>query len=190
MQNEDPTAQVRESKDHIELAFASQTPYADERFYMNRFYWQPHWYSPASLLFCRPSTRRHHLDISMTGGTEKQAISTVPGTVSGIPDSAWAGVSRSLLTSDEYLTTLGLDPYMGIKPLYANLGIAQVEKIGRWQRNHNRRIGKKLEATMAWITFHINPTAVSGFSLKVTDIMKPYSNHLPIAWKNQIKTWL
>mgnify|MGYP000844694636 CR=1 FL=1 len=158
MQNEDPTASSRK-QDHIELAFASQTPHADERFYYEPLFTGNH--TDIHQLACHFAGHQLEAPIwisSMTGGTEKAghinknlaALCQEFGLGMGL------GSCRSLLTSDEYLDDFRVRPYMGDQPLYANLGIAQVEKLlADGKETIIVELVKKLEAN--GLIIHINP---------------------------------
>lgn len=132
LQDNDPTA-VSRKKDHIELAFQSQVAELDSRFYYEpllaahpekgswpRFsflgceMWAPLWVS------------------SMTGGTA--LANTINHNLARAAGEFGFGMGlgscRSLLTSDEYLPDFDVRDKIGDDlPLYANLGIAQVEQL-------------------------------------------------------------
>ena len=158
MQNEDPTASSRK-QDHIELAFASQTPKPDERFF----------YEP---LFCGNQTDPDQLKCrfagfefnaplwisSMTGGTEKAALinKNLATACNEFGLGMGLGSCRSLLYSDDNLTDFSVRPFLGDRPLYANLGIAQIEVlISEGAENRIVEMVKKLEAN--GLIVHINP---------------------------------
>ena len=93
MQNEDPTASSRK-QDHIELAFASQTPHADERFYYEPLFTGNH--TDIHQLACHFAGHQLEAPIwisSMTGGTEKAGhINKTWRHCVRNSDSAWAWV--------------------------------------------------------------------------------------------------
>jgi isopentenyl-diphosphate Delta-isomerase len=155
----DPTAESRK-RDHIELAFASRTPDLDKRFY----------YEP--LFAAHPDKNDKSLTInflgkqldapiwvsSMTGGTAFARIINLNlaracgefGMGMGL------GSCRQLLFSDEFLPDFKVRNLLGDKPLYANLGIAQLEQL--IDKNEVYRINdllEKLEADGLFI--HVNP---------------------------------
>jgi len=155
---EDPNAANRK-KDHIELALKSQSNQTD-----NRFYYEP-------ILSGHPSATLQPIDFlgkqmlapiwisSMTGGTE------IAGTINKNLARACAefglgmglGSTRKLLFSDEYFDDFNLRNIIGdAQPFYANLGIAQVEKlIEEKALDKIEALVTKLKAD--GIFLHINP---------------------------------
>lgn len=128
---EDINASERK-KDHIELAQQSQTALLD-----NRFYYEP-------LLAAHPQENLLPINFlgkqmlapiwisSMTGGT------AIAGKINENLARACAefglgmglGSTRKLLLNDDYLSDFNLRPIIGnSQPFYANLGIAQIEKL-------------------------------------------------------------
>ena len=157
----DPTAESRK-RDHIQLAFQSQI---EEGKLDTRFYYEP-------LLAAHPKKnilsqfnflgKKMHVPIwvsSMTGGTE------LAGTINrnlarACKDFGMGmglGSCRALLFSDEYLADFDVRDLIGeALPLYANLGIAQVEEL--IEKNEIYRINdliKKLRAD--GLIIHVNP---------------------------------
>ncbi len=129
----DPTSESRK-KDHIEMAFKSQTAaFAID----NRFYYEPVMQAHAA------STQALQLDFvgkamnaplwvsSMTGGTELAATinKNLAKACNDFGLGMGLGSCRSLLFSDEFFEDFNLRKYIGDQPLYANLGIAQVEQL-------------------------------------------------------------
>lgn len=156
---EDPTAETRK-QDHIALAFEAQVSRGDERFY----------YEP--LLSGHPSAdlsiekeflgKKMRAPIwisSMTGGTQwARTINTHLATVCGEYGLGMGlGSCRILLYDDEHLADFAVRRHMGPdQPLYANLGIAQLETL--FQNGESARIlelVKKLEAD--GLIVHVNP---------------------------------
>jgi isopentenyl-diphosphate Delta-isomerase len=157
----DPTA-VSRKQDHIELAFESRVEAAqlDERFY----------YEP--LLAAHPApgalppfafgnkTLRTPLWVSsMTGGT------ALANTINRNLARACAefgmgmglGSCRQLLYSEEYLADFDVRDHMGPDlPLYANLGVAQIENL--FEQGESTRIESLLEKLRAdGLIIHVNP---------------------------------
>lgn len=150
-------------KDHIELAFRSQTEASglDKRFY----------YEPLLSGHPQAATSELGLDFlgyrfslplwvsSMTGGTELAArINENLARAAGeFGFGMGLGSCRSLLTSDEYLSDFAVRKYMGYKqPLYANLGIAQVEQLlATGKEALISQLIERLEAD--GLILHINP---------------------------------
>lgn len=156
----DPNAASRK-KDHIELAFESQL---QQQQIDHRFYYEP-------LLAGHPSDKttvshdflgyvfRSPIWISsMTGGTEYAGIinKNLSKACQEFGLGMGLGSCRSLLDSDEHLEDFDVKRYMPERPLYANLGIAQVEQLFA-----NKEIGKvhdliqKLSAD--GLIIHVNP---------------------------------
>ncbi len=158
MQNEDPTASSRK-QDHIDLAFASQTPHADERFYYEPLFTGNH--TDLHQLACQFAGHRLEAPIwisSMTGGTEKAGHINKNLAAACLEFGLGMGLGscRSLLFSDDYLDDFNVRPYMGDQPLYANLGIAQIEKLlADGMQDRMVELVKKLEAN--GLIVHINP---------------------------------
>lgn len=131
--NDDPNA-VSRKRDHIQLAFQSQIESANID---NRFFYEP-------LLAAHPSDQLAPISFlnkelkapiwvsSMTGGTE------LAGTINhnlarACKDFGMGmglGSCRALLYDDDHLKDFNIRPIMGDDlPLYANLGIAQLETV-------------------------------------------------------------
>ena len=133
MENSDPTAFERK-KDHIDLAFQSQVLHKDVD---QRFYYEPllsgH---PLPSSNARTSFLGCEFDFpvwvsSMTGGTE------LAGTINKNLALACKkynlgmglGSCRQLLYNHNNLTDFDVRKYIGDRPLFANLGIAQLEEL-------------------------------------------------------------
>lgn len=158
--DQDPNAAARK-QDHIQMAFASQIfgEQIDPRFY----------YEP--LLSAHPTEESKALRFlgkkmllplwvsSMTGGTAKARIinQNLARACGEFGMGMGLGSCRSLLYSDEFLKDFAVRSYIGTDyPLYANLGIAQIEQL--LKRAEEDRIGAligKLEAD--GLIVHINP---------------------------------
>jgi isopentenyl-diphosphate delta-isomerase len=155
---EDPNAANRK-KDHIELALKSQSNITD-----NRFYYEP-------VLSAHPAAPLQPIDFlgkkmlapiwisSMTGGTEIAGIinKNLARACAEFGLGMGLGSTRKLLFSDEYFNDFNLRGIIGnSQPFYANLGIAQVEKL------LEEKATDKIEALVAklqvdGIFLHINP---------------------------------
>jgi len=159
--SQDPTASSRK-RDHIELAFRSQVAGAELD---QRFYYEPvlsgH---PASGSFPRQQFLGKELQLplwvsSMTGGTEmaRTINHNLARACGEFGMGMGLGSCRSLLFSDETLSDFDVrhlisDAY----PLYANLGIAQVEEL--IQQGDLQRIERMLDKLRAdGLIIHINP---------------------------------
>ncbi len=159
--DKDDTATQRK-EDHIQLAFQSQTKaiHLDKRFD----------YEP--LLAAHPSTQNKDKFIflgkkisvplwvsSMTGGTAYAKIinANLARAAAEFGFGMGLGSCRSLLTSEEYLADFDVRHLLGDDlPLYANLGIAQLEQLLDSQKLD--LITKLLEKLQAdGLIIHINP---------------------------------
>jgi isopentenyl-diphosphate delta-isomerase len=156
----DPNASKRKS-DHIELAVKSRTSSMDRDL---RFHYEP-------FLAAHPNGQEKmpltflgkHMDFpiwisSMTGGTKKaKKINSNLARVAGKYKLGMGlGSCRALLDSDEYLEDFAVRKYIGDQPLYANLGIAQIEElIETNSMDKIQEMLKKLEAD--GLIIHINP---------------------------------
>lgn len=156
----DPTATERK-KDHIELAFRSRVelPQIDARFD----------YEPALSGHPAgnniPETRFLHFTLnlplwvsSMTGGTVM--ASTINANLARACGEFGMGMGlgscRQLLYSDEYLEDFRVKKYMPGQPLFANLGIAQLElMVANKEYAAIRDLIRKLDAD--GLIVHINP---------------------------------
>ena len=160
-QDPDPNAAARK-QDHIELAFQSQIDRAalDDRFY----------YEPALSAHPQRGSLKHFLFLGKTLRTPMWVSSMTGGT-------AWAktinhnlarackdfgmgmglGSCRSLLHSDDTFSDFNIRPYIGEDlPLFANLGIAQMEEL--LERGQLRKIKDLVDKLQAdGLIIHINP---------------------------------
>ncbi len=156
----DPNAAARK-RDHIELAFQSQIggQNLDQRFF----------YEP--LLAAHPTkgswgdfsflgkTFQYPLWVSsMTGGTGMARIinQNLARACKDFGMGMGLGSCRGLLYSDEYLGDFAVRTLIGNQPLYANLGIAQLEELIK--RNELARIDALMEKLEAdGLIIHVNP---------------------------------
>ncbi len=161
VQNDDPTAVTRK-KDHIELAFASRVSSEELN---QRFYYEP-LLAPhpdeknlAPFPFLNKMFRAPLWVSSMTGGTAM--ASTINKNLARACGEFGMGMGlgscRQLLNSDEFLPDFAVRKWMGdAVPLYANLGIAQLEQlIQDKQFSKISELVKKLEADGLMV--HVNP---------------------------------
>ncbi len=148
-------------KDHIELAFKARIASCDID---NRFNYEP-------LLAVHPSDHSHLATTfagkdlsaplwvsSMTGGTEKASIinRNLAQACGNFKLGMGLGSCRQLLYSDTYLADFQLRSLIGEQPFYANLGVAQVEKL--LDAGHTNKISElinKLDAD--GLIIHVNP---------------------------------
>ncbi|MFZ4542737.1 MAG: isopentenyl-diphosphate delta-isomerase [Saprospiraceae bacterium] len=155
----DPTASERKN-DHINLALQSQVNHIDTRFY----------YEP--LLSAHPSisewgaftflnrTLKNPLWVSsMTGGTGKAATinNNLARACGEFGMGMGLGSCRSLLYSDDTLADFNVRHLMGSDtPLYANLGIGQLENLIETHKTHLiNELVSKLQAD--GLIIHVNP---------------------------------
>ncbi|HNR07903.1 MAG TPA: isopentenyl-diphosphate delta-isomerase [Saprospiraceae bacterium] len=160
-EKQSPQLTDQRKKDHLDLALQSRMNalQADERFY----------YEP--LLSGHPS----HSNIpetpwdgkvlknpiwisSMTGGTAEAVVinERLARICKAFGLGMGLGSCRILLDSDQYLSDFKVRKFMGDQPLYANLGIAQVEQIllqEAWDKIE--RLIERLEAD--GLIIHVNP---------------------------------
>jgi len=157
----DPTASSRK-QDHIELAFRSQVSSLDMR---NEFFYEPLMFahpteSKISAISFGSKIMRAPLWVSsMTGGT------ALAGRINRNLAQACAefglgmglGSCRPLLYSNDTLADYSVRSVLGNDvPFYANLGIAQIEKL--WLQKELYRIPDMIEKLMAdGLIIHINP---------------------------------
>lgn len=155
------THQSDRKKDHIDLAIASRTLTKEKD---DRFYYEP-------LFAVHPSEEEDILSIfmdkpfgapiwvsSMTGGTGIAKIinKNLAIACKDFHLGMGLGSCRKILFSDEHIEDFAVRKYIGDQPLYANLGIAQInDLINDGQVNVIGELIKKLEAD--GLIVHINP---------------------------------
>lgn len=148
-------------QDHISLTSASQV--ANDKV-DNRFYYEPMLSGHAtdlSVLYTDFAGKQLHLPLwisSMTGGTEKakHINKNLARACGEFGMGMGLGSCRSLLTSDERLSDFDVRQYMGNQPLYANLGIAQIEQLLAANKvNLIKELLAKLSAD--GLIVHVNP---------------------------------
>lgn len=157
---DDPNAADRK-KDHIDLAFES---HVNQNLIDQRFFYEPllsgHPKNTKNIskTFLGHQFRNPIWVSSMTGGT------ALAGTININLAKACAefgmgmglGSCRSLLYSDDYLQDFAVRKYIDNQPLYANLGIAQIEQlIDNNEISLITNLISKLEAN--GLIIHINP---------------------------------
>ncbi len=156
----DPTAEERK-KDHIELALAAQT---SSELLDKRFFYEPMLQSNTTNLKDLESTfmgKTFGAPLwvsSMTGGTAKAGIinKNLAKLCNEFKLGMGLGSCRRLLYDNEFFNDFDLRKIIGDQPLYANLGIAQVEKLVL-EKNLDK-IGELLKKLQAdGLIIHINP---------------------------------
>lgn len=157
----DPTA-VSRKKDHIELAFQSQVerPSLDRRFrYEPALSAHPVPGSLAPTPFLGKTLRTPIWVSSMTGGTElaRTINQNLARACAEFGMGMGLGSCRQLLYSDEYLPDFDVRDHIGPDlPLYANLGVAQVEIL--LERGETRTMADLLRRLRAdGLIVHLNP---------------------------------
>lgn len=152
------TASKRKT-DHIDLAFKSQT---DELLADNRFFYEP---MLGNINEVDLKTNFIGTDFgapiwvsSMTGGTGIAA--NINKNLAKVCNQFGLGMGlgscRQLLDNDKYFHDFDVRKFIGDRPLYANLGIAQVEQlIYQKQTDKIKELIKSLEAD--GLIVHINP---------------------------------
>lgn len=161
IQDKDPKASSRK-QDHIELAFRSQVSQGERD---GRFYYEP-------MLSGHPEKgswpeftfvgKQQKLPLwvsSMTGGTTKASRinKNLARACREFGMGMGLGSCRSLLSSDQYFDDFNVRPFIGDElPLYANLGIAQIEILLRDKKVQlASEMVKKLQAD--GLIIHVNP---------------------------------
>lgn len=157
---DDPTAEVRK-RDHIQLAFNSQVKPGelDQRFYYEPLQ-SPH---PQKGSWPPFSFLGHSFKVplwvsSMTGGTAMARIinKNLAQACGEFGMGMGLGSCRALLYSDEVLADFAVKPLMKGQPLFANLGIAQLEQL--IERRELYRINVMLDKLDAdGLIIHVNP---------------------------------
>lgn len=154
----DPNAADRK-KDHIELAFLSQTAQGTD----SRFYYEPlmaaHPQHLNPILFLGKMMRAPIWISSMTGGTQLagQINHNLAKACHEFGLGMGLGSCRMLLDSDTYFEDFNLRPIIGDDlPFYANLGIAQIEQLLKEKaQDKAEALVAKLQADGLFI--HVNP---------------------------------
>lgn len=158
MQEQDPTASSRKN-DHIALAFESQTPMVDDRFdYEPLFSGNT---PDVSRLVCRFADYDFGAPLwvsSMTGGTEKarHINQNLARLCQEFGLGMGLGSCRSLLYDNQYFEDFHVRSLMPDRPLYANLGIAQLETLVK-EEEEQRIVDLVGRLQADGLIVHINP---------------------------------
>ncbi len=156
---DDPTAASRK-RDHIALAFQSQISDADDRFYYEPMLApHPQRGSLPPFSFLGKTLRAPIWIGSMTGGSALagRINENLARACKDFGIGMGLGSCRQLLYSDQYFSDFDVRKWVGDDlPLYANLGVAQVEKmIDRKETGQIRRLLDRLRAD--GLIIHVNP---------------------------------
>jgi isopentenyl-diphosphate Delta-isomerase len=160
VQEQDPTAEERK-KDHIQLAFESQT---SSDLLDQRFYYEPCISGNVANIdrlkkpFISTTFDAPIWVSSMTGGTKIASVinKNLAMMCNEFGLGMGLGSCRRLLYDDQYFNDFDQRKNIGDRPLYANLGIAQIEQmIEEGSTAKIIELLKKLQAT--GLIIHINP---------------------------------
>lgn len=155
------TQQTDRKRDHIDLAIASQTLIAEKD---NRFYYEPlltvH---PSKTVFLNSFFLGTEFKApiwvsSMTGGTgiAQKINENLARACRDFGLGMGLGSCRKILFDDTYLSDFNVRKYIGVQPLFANLGIAQINSlISQKKTAAIKEMLQKLEAD--GLVIHINP---------------------------------
>jgi isopentenyl-diphosphate Delta-isomerase len=153
----DENAEERK-KDHIALAFESRTSGRDPRFSYEPMLSAHPVETAREFKFLGKVLKAPIWVSSMTGGTAMAAIinQNLAKACGEFGMGMGLGSCRSLLDSDQYFEDFNVRQWMGDFPLYANLGIAQVEQL-LLQKAFDKaeRMVHKLKAD--GLIIHVNP---------------------------------
>ncbi|MBL0026461.1 MAG: type 2 isopentenyl-diphosphate Delta-isomerase [Saprospiraceae bacterium] len=159
-ENKDTGASERK-KDHIELAFRSRVNLEelDQRFYYEPMLnAHPGENTEICVNFLGKQLNAPIWVSSMTGGTALAGIinKNLARACGQFKLGMGLGSCRQLLNSDAFLADFQVRKYMGNQPLYANLGIAQLETlIAAGKTDRISELIKKLDAD--GLIIHVNP---------------------------------
>jgi isopentenyl-diphosphate delta-isomerase len=149
-------------RDHIELALKAQTQkfLRDDRFYYEPLLsGHPNEKSDLSLTFLSKKCQAPFWVSSMTGGVgEARHINQNLAKLCGeMKMGMGLGSCRVLLESTQYFEDFNLRPILGEEvPFFANLGIAQLEKL--FAKNHQLQIIELLKSLKVdGLVIHVNP---------------------------------
>ncbi len=156
---EDKNVSSKRKSDHIDMAFQSQmnSGLPDDRFYYEPLLGNPE-NVDLSLKFAGFNFDAPIWISSMTGGTEYAGkINENLARVANKFNLGFGlGSCRQLLDNDELLDDFNVRKYIGARPLFANLGIAQIEQLLETGNvNKIEDLVKKIDAD--GLIIHINP---------------------------------
>lgn len=145
-------------KDHIELAFESVVKNQDERFYYEPLFDGHPVDTPLHTQFAGKNMNAPLWVSSMTGGTKEAG--TINRNLARACGEFGLGMGlgscRIILKDDEYLADFQLRKEMGDFPLYANLGIAQLEEL--FEEGNEHLVTELVKRTETdGLIIHVNP---------------------------------
>ncbi len=145
-------------KDHIELAFESVVANQDNRFYYEPLFSAHPKGELEKVLFAGKQMNAPLWVSSMTGGTKEAG--TINKNLARVCGQFGLGMGlgscRIILHDDEYLSDFQLRKEMGDFPLYANLGVAQIEEL--FDADKEYLISELIKRTETdGLIIHVNP---------------------------------
>lgn len=145
-------------KDHIELAFESVVANQDQRFYYEPLFSGHPQGGLKPVQFAGKEMKAPLWVSSMTGGTKEAGIinKNLAKACGQFGLGMGLGSCRIILKDDEYLPDFQLRKEMGDYPLYANLGVAQLEELfDEGKENLVSELIKRTETD--GLIIHVNP---------------------------------
>ncbi len=177
------TDETKRKSDHIELAFKAQVPEPDERFDYEPLF-APHPENiplPPRVLAGRILKAPIWIS-SMTGGAAKAGIinQRLAKAAAHFGLGMGLGSCRPLLESDQSLADFNVRSIIGEQPLFANLGIAQLEQLQAHDKMSSVvEMMKRIEAD--GLIIHVNP---------LQEWMQPEGDKIRVAPLDTIKRTL
>ena len=145
-------------KDHIDLAFKSSIAKQDSRFYYEPLFDGHPSEDLSEVSFIGKKMRAPIWISSMTGGTKEAATinKNLARACGQFGLGMGLGSCRIILEDDEFLADFQLRKFVKDAPLYANLGIAQLEEI--FDANKNALVKELINKTETdGLIIHVNP---------------------------------